>query len=88
MIKYYFSENRSSSLGESRELSRDPACASKTRHVFSHQQANGGEADVELLVLQAEAAGYIHYDLEAGARHGGQEVCHHQLQALEGCSDQ
>lgn len=56
--------------------------------MLSHQQANGGEADVELLVLQAEAAGYIHHNLEAGARHGGQEICHHQLQALEGCSDQ
>lgn len=60
----------------------------KIRHILSHQKADGGEADVELLILQAKAAGYIHYNLEAGARHGGQEVCHYQLQALESCSDQ
>lgn len=53
-----------------------------------HQQADGCEADVELLVLKAEAASYIHYNLEARARHGGKEVRHHQLQALKGCTDQ
>lgn len=39
--------------------------------MLSHKQADGGEADVELLVLQAKAAGYFHYNLEAGARHCG-----------------
>ena len=53
-----------------------------------YQESYGGEADVEFLVLETEAAGDIHYDLEAHARHGGEEVSHHQLQALEGCSDQ
>lgn len=40
------------------------------------------------MVLKAKAAGHIHDNLEARARHCGKEVCHHQLQALEGCSDQ
>lgn len=55
---------------------------------FSHQQSDGGQADVEFLVLQAKTSSYIHDNLEAGARHCWQEVRHHQLQALEGCSDQ
>lgn len=59
-----------------------------TEHEKPHQQTDRREADVELLVLKAEAASYINYILEARARHGGKEVCHHQLQALEGCSDQ
>lgn len=63
-------------------------CVHTTKHSLTHQQADRGEADVQLLVLQAKAAGYIHYNLKAGARHGGQKVCDHQLQALEGCSDQ
>lgn len=53
-----------------------------------HQQADGSKADVEFLVLKAEAAGHIHHNLEARARHRGEEVGHHQLQALEGCSNQ
>lgn len=56
--------------------------------LLSHQQPNGGQADVEFLVLQTKTSSYIHDNLEAGARHRWQEVCHHQLQALEGCSDQ
>lgn len=63
-----------------------PLCASHDGQ--SHQQADGRQANVELLVLKAEATGYIHYNLEARARHGGEEVRHHQLQALKGCSDQ
>lgn len=89
----FFAENLSISWGEIRELTKNPACVHKQskpkiRHKLSHQKADGGEADVELLVLQAKAAGYIHYNLEARARHGGKEVCHYQLQALESCSDQ
>jgi len=71
-------------LGAEREL--QPVCL--TDDVQSHQQADRREADVEFLVLKAKAASYIHYNLEARARHSGEEVCHHQLQALEGCSDQ
>lgn len=56
--------------------------------LFSHQQPDGGQADIEFLVLQAKTSSYIHDNLEAGARHCWQEVCHHQLQALEGSPDQ
>ena len=37
----------------------------------SYQKANGGEANVEFLVLKTKAASNIHYNLEACARHGG-----------------
>lgn len=35
----------------------------------SYEQPDGGQADVELLVLQAKATSYFHHNLEAGARH-------------------
>lgn len=57
-------------------------------NLFSHQQTDRGQANIELLVLQAKTSSYVHDNLEAGARHCWQEVCHNQLQALEGCPDQ
>jgi len=80
-------------LGDSTPLYSTKNTLHNTQFFFSsssssHQQADGGEADVELLVLQAEAARHVHHDLQAGAGHGGQEVRHHQLQALERRPDQ
>lgn len=64
-------------------------CAGESRRwqKYSHQKAYRGQADVQFLVLKTKAASYSNNNLEACARHSGKEVCYHQLQALEGCSD-
>lgn len=52
-----------------------------------YQKAYRRQADVQFLVLKTKTASYINNDLETRAGHSRKEVCHHQLQALEGCSN-
>lgn len=63
-------------------LKKREGCAS------TDQEADGREGDIELLPLGAEAGGGVDAELQAGPGHDGQEVGHHQLQALERRPDQ
>ena len=54
----------------------------------TYQQPYRRQTDVQLLVLQAKLGGHLSANLQTGARHHWQEVCHYQLQTLKGCPDQ